>query len=189
MKKVGAIISLSVIGLLIALTIILSVTTVSHKVNIQTPDIITVYNNGKSNTYKKDDESADKKEIYNDIISLIDESFKETTLTAIFNGNAAFKTTITTKSDTLSVSSGTWVRYQYNEGKVLKDGKKDFKTSSDQTVEYTSIYFKLTDPDEIAETKIYIVKKDDTYNLAKYNYTALSNLAKTNTYVQELDLF
>ena len=88
-KKIGAAVSLSIIGILIIVTIILANVKINYSINCEKPTEIWIsYNNQNYQKTKSDDH-------YNKIIDYINNSSKENTLSAMLNGNLNKKAEIT----------------------------------------------------------------------------------------------
>ena len=96
-KRITAIVSLSIIAILIIATIIMANVDVNHKINCNNPDYI--YVKYSSNNLREADE-----EIYDGILDRINQASTESSLTALFSGTLNDKPTIVTNSTTSATS-------------------------------------------------------------------------------------
>ena len=134
-KRIGAIVSLSVIGVLILATIIMACINVNYGIRCNKPSEIWVRYGSNQEMQAIGHEDA--------IENYINNASKEKSLTALFNGTLGKKAEIkATNSKTISTNSEEfYVRYRYENSQKLMDGKKEFKTSSNQTVYYYDLVF------------------------------------------------
>ena len=160
-KKIGAIASLSIIGILIIATIVMANININYGVPASTPNEIYVQY-GNSTTFRAD---ADQK---SEIVKLINSASQEKSLTALFSGDLGKKAKITTSKSSLSLSSDTfYVRYSYNESQTLKDGKSKFVDGDGKSYTYDDLIFVVKDVDGQTEVRVYVIP-DDAKSL---NYT------------------
>lgn len=150
-KKIGAIVSLSIIGVLIVAIIVLSNLKVNYSIKCSKPDSIQV---GKS---------VATSEQLNEIVNYINDASNETRITALFNGNWNKKAELTTENGTISYNSDNYyVRYHYAQNQQATVGK-DAKE-----VYYSEIVFTVSSIDEEAEYKVYLIP--DASNPDKYSH-------------------
>lgn len=156
-KKVGAIVSLSIIGVLIVLTIIFANVKYDYSIKCNAPDFILVESSSTSAAV------VDKDGSYNGIKSteiekLINNASKEVFISAMFNGNLGKKANIVTESTvgkSLPTAEGYYVTYRYTKPQILKDGKKDYKDDQG-TYKYRELVFSVTKTDGEATVKVYV---------------------------------
>ena len=178
-KKIGAIISLSLIGILIRATIILANVKIDYSVNCADPSSIWVsYSNKPYN--KVSDEQANK------IVGIINNSSKENTLSALFNGNLNKKAEIkgVSGNKTPASNTGFYVEYSYETPQKLMDGKKEYKDSNNNTVLYQKLVFTVNNVNESKETTVYVYNtlSSEYYS---YYYTVDANFYDLYNYLVE----
>ena len=180
-KKIGAIASLSIIGILIIVTIILANVKINYSVNCANPTTVYVSysNNGGA---KVSNEQANK------IVDIINNSSKENTLSALFNGNLNKKAELkkATSNQKISSTSGFYVEYSYENAQKLMDGKEEYK-NNDNTVLYQRLVFTVNSANETTETKVYVFTdlKSEYYS---YYYTVEANFYDLYNYLVECGL-
>ena len=147
-KKIGAIISLSIIGILILVTVIMSNVYVNHA----EPDKIYVQYSSNHERVVEDNH-CDK------IVSMINNSSKESSLTALFNSTINDKPVIvnnSTKVSSIPSTSDFYVTFVYNNPQKLMNGNKEFKDENGKPYYYYALTFTVSNVDEIGEVKVYI---------------------------------
>ena len=139
-KKITAIVSLSIIGLLIIATLVMANVDVNHAIKFNKPDKIFVQYSSGTTLGLHDDEHYDK------IIDSINNASKETSLTALFNGTINDKPIIVTNSTTattIPTTSGFYVNFSYSEPQKLMDGNKAFKDENGKNYYYRNLIFTI----------------------------------------------
>lgn len=163
-KKIGAIVSLSIIGILIIATIIMANVSIDYSINCAKPtDIRVMY--GK--TERVETEDVDK------IVSIISNASKEKSLTALFNGNLNKKAEIKVASSvgkTIPSSADYYVKYRYTNPQNLKDGNANYKDADGNTVTYESLLFTVDDNAENSVINVYVIQDNDKPNVYTYYY-------------------
>lgn len=166
-KKIGAIVSLSIIGVLIIATIIMANININYNVNCAKPTSVHVV---YGNTERLETENVDK------IVKIINNASKEKVLTALFNGDLNKKAELKVASSVgKSVPSDAdyYIRYRYENPQVLKDGKKDYKDANGKKVVYNDLLFTVNENSDSEVINVYVIQ-DKTK-------------AKSYTYYYELD--
>ncbi len=197
-KRVTAIVSLSIIGVLILATIIMSVVPVNHKINLKTPNDINIYNGSTSETPIKIDDGG----AFNKVIEYVNNSTKENALTALFNGTLFNNPEIVTQSansltSISSNSSSAFVVFRYTNPQVLMDGNKEYKDEDGKRYYYQGLCFEVSSSAE-EYTKVYIIpyyksngdKYEPTNNVSlQYHryYNLKANLSNLYSYLSELN--
>ena len=156
-KKVGAIVSLSIIGVLIVLTIIFANVKYDYSIKCNKPDAIYVQTSSSSRRVVNDEE-------YKKIKAYIDVASKEVFISAMFNGNLGKKANIVSESTVgknLPSAEGYYVTYKYEKPQILQDGKKDYKDDQG-TYKYRELVFSVTKTDGEATVKVYVIPYYDT---------------------------
>ena len=177
-KKIGAIVSLVIIGLLIIATIVMANVSVNYSINCNKPDKIYVQYSSQSR------ELVNNEEQFNKILDFINNASKEKSLTALFNGNLNKKPELVTNSSTngsaIPTTTGFYVSFVYNNPQTLMDGKKEHKDSEGNTYKFRELVFTVTNTNDNAVVRVYVKPfydnngqptQVDTYTRS-YNLTA-----------------
>ncbi len=176
-KKVGAIVSLSIIGVLILATIIMACVNVNYSIRCNRPTEIWVSYGTESERNAAGHEDA--------IIKYINNASKEKSLTALFNGTLGKKAEIkATNGKTIPTNTdGFYVRYRYENAQKLMYGKKEFKTSSNQTVNYQDLVFTVKNLNGTNLVNVYVVENHATPNTYNYYYELEADFAELFNYL------
>lgn len=151
-KKVGAIVSLSIIGVLIVLTIIFANVKYDYSIKCNAPDSIYVQTSSSSRRVVDDSE-------YTKIKGYIDDTSKEVFISAMFNGNLNKKANIVSESTvgkTLPTVDGFYVTYKYENPQILQDGKKDYKDDQG-TYKYRELVFSVNKTEGETTVKVFVI--------------------------------
>ena len=162
-KKVGAIVSLSIIGILILATIIMANVNVNYSIRCATPT--NVYVSYGSNGERDAQANA------GEIVKLISNASKEKSLTALFNGTLNKKANVVAVSNvgkTIPSNSGFYVRYRYENPQKLMDGKKEYKDINGQAVFYDDLVFTVQNLEGVNVVIVYVIQ--DSTNANSYTY-------------------
>ena len=153
-KRITAIVSLSIIGILIIATIIMANVDVNHKINCNNPD--SIYVQYSSNGIREVDD-----EIYDGILERINNASKESSLTALFSGTLSEKPAIvtnsTTSATTVPSTSDFYVSFVYNNPQKLMDGNNEYKDADGNSVYYKELIFSVNSADDMQEVRVYII--------------------------------
>lgn len=140
---------------------------------IQDPDRIIIYNqNATYGQFSKDADVEDSR--YDKFMKLFNESFSTNYLVALFNGSLGGynidKNSERTKLSTIQteLQSGFYVQFVYSDSQTLTYSNGDVYNSiyaSATPIEYTSLYFALSDTDDLSTIDIYVSYKsnNDSY--------------------------
>ena len=189
-KRITAIVSLSIIAVLILATIIMANVDVNHKINCNNPDYI--YVKYSSNNLREADG-----EIYDGILDRINQASKESSLTALFSGTLTDKPTIVTNSTTSATSvpstSDFQVSFVYDNPQKLMDGGDEYKDEDGEVVYYKELVFSVGSTDDMQEVRVYIIpyynsNGDYNTNSSYYRYYLLNtNFADLYEYLVDND--
>ena len=153
-KRITAIVSLSIIGILIIATIIMANVDVNHKINCNNPD--SIYVQYSSNGIREVDD-----EIYDGILERINNASKESSLTALFSGTLSEKPAIvtnsTTSATTVPSTSDFYVSFVYNNPQKLMDGNNEYKDADGNSLYYKELIFSVNSTDDMQEVRVYII--------------------------------
>lgn len=187
MKKALSIVALCLIGVLAGIIIVFSCVNKDYNLNLSNPDFINVYINTTLSenkpSYSQDDETKD---IYNKIISLYNESFKQNMMSAFFNGALGEKPQITKEYKSISniTSSGTWLVFDYNlHPQTIKLNGKEYTDNSSYSKEYDQALVEVKDSDTMTTFTIYLVKTGSDYSY--YHYTVRAKQTNLYSYLNE----
>ena len=164
-KKIGAIVSLSIIGILILTTIIMANVNVNYSIRCATPTHVYVSQNSV-------DGVKDAKEHTNKIIELISNASKEKSLTALFNGTLNKKATVVKASSVgknIESIDGFFVRYFYENPQKLMEGKNEYKDINGNAVYYDELVFEVKEVKGSSVVTVYVVQ--DATNASSYTYS------------------
>ena len=175
-KKVGLIVTVSVVCALIIATLVMTFVPHSFLMDINDPDMITVYYSSKSGTFNE----SDNKDIYNKLLDKFNASFEQSVLSALFNGDLSTEATLKSSSTTLSLSSGNYLKFTYLTSQTFTYNKNEYK--------YKHIIFKLaSSEDEFESTTAYIILENESNeNYSRYQYTIQANYATLLDYLGEI---
>lgn len=150
-KKIGAIVSLVIIGLLLIATIVLANLKVDYSIKCNTPNEIWVGTKVAT---------AEQK---NEIINYIGDASNENRLTALFNGNWNKKVKLVTENGTIKYDDNNYyVRYHYAEEQQAKVGKET------KDVKYSELVFTVSKMSEQLEYRVYLIP--DATQSANYSH-------------------
>lgn len=153
-KKIGAITSLSIIGILIVLTIILANVNFNYNIKCANPYRIYVQKSSSSRVVVEDET------IQNSIKNYINNASQEAYISALFNGRLNQKAEIVSDNTTgkdIPSTSNYYVTYVYNKPQTLQDGKKDYKDSNGNRYYYRELVFSVSATDGEATVKVYVI--------------------------------
>lgn len=158
-KKIGAILSISIIGILIIATIIMANVNVKYNIDCATPTY--VYVSYKTNDPTKERDAKDKAGV---IVNYINSASQEKALTALFNGTLNKEPNLFKAGNvgkTLPSNEGFFVRYRYENAQKLvdNDGKE---------VYYDDLVFVVKDLDGVNVVNVYVIP--DAQNAKTYTY-------------------
>ena len=194
-KKITAIVSLVIIGLLIIATIVMANVNVDYKINCAKPDKIYVqYGSSTAQPIAYFPGEGENGEVYNEIWSLISNASKQNSLSALFNGNLNKKAEVVVAENPTNgltgVSANMFVTFVYNNPQNLMEGNKKYKDGDGQSAQYTELVFAVTEMNEQTSMKVYIKDyvKDPTASTKYYTryYLLTANLGDLHTYLQDI---
>jgi len=174
-KKIGAIASLSIIGILIITTIILANVKINYSINCNTPTEVYVSYSNRSGKLANAEES-------NRIVEMINNSSKENTLSALFNGNLNKKAEIKKESNNKSLPSnpGFYVEYSYSTPQKLMDGDKEYEGAPT----YQRLIFTVNNNSESNNVNVYVFEKE-TSEYYSYYYSLDADFYDLYNYLVE----
>ena len=155
-KKIGAIVSISIIGILIIATIIMANVNVNYSIECATPTSVWVQYG--SNIERDAQDKAGT------IVEYINNASKEKALTALFNGTINKEPNIVTASSvgkSLPSNSGFYIRYRYENAQKLTD-------NNGKEVYYDDLVFTVKDLDGTNVVSVYVIP--DAQNARTYTH-------------------
>jgi len=173
-KKIGAIVSLSIIGILILATIIMANVHVDYSVKCAKPTTVYVSYGAK----QERDAQGDS----NKIVSYISNASKEKALTALFNGTLGKKAKIETASSvgkTISTNSTAfYIRYRYEDAQKLTD-------ANGKAVYYDDLVFEVKDVDGIDIFRVYVIQNSQNSKTYTHYYEVEADFESLYDYLVE----
>ena len=166
--KIVALCLLSLVFVIVVLVVIAACVNTNLKPNfIQDPDRIVVYN--QNSTYGQFSKNASVEDSrYDKFMSMFDESFSNTYLVALFSGSLGdYKIEKESERTTFStiqaeLQNGFYVQFVYTEPQTLTYANGDTYYSiyaSATPIEYTSLYFALSEEDQFSKLDVYVSYK------------------------------
>ena len=180
-KKIGAIVSLSIIGILILATIIMANVNVDYSINCSNPaNVYFCYGSSLE---------RDTKENSATIVNYINNASKEKSLTALFNGNLNKKAKVVAASSvgkTLSYNSDTfYVRYHFENPQKLMEGKKEYKDVSGNAVYYEELIFTVANLEGSNVVNVYVIPDATQAKTYTYYYELEADFSELYTFLNE----
>ena len=190
-KKIFAIIMLTLIVLLVAATIVLAVVPKQYYDAVYdsangTVSNITVYHNGKNNSYFSDSEE------YGKIVELYKKSSKENLLLSLFEGTLGAEPTIESYSTTLTLnnSENTYVAFKFSSTQTLKFKGETYKNTSGNSITFNAIVVSIgNDSNNLANVNVYICTSvAGSSAVPQYKITTLAKQHELLTHIESLEL-
>lgn len=176
-KRIGAIVSLTIIGILIVATLVMANVKINYSIVCSQPETISVYNG--NGTYREaKTEQKDK------IVELINGASKMSALDALFSKKLGKKAMVDSKSGTINYSSGYLVRYSYNSNQTLKQGKKTFKDADGNSYEYKELVFEIKEKSGETEFYVYVIPDISKQNEYSHVYKLDANFEELFSYLK-----
>ena len=151
-KKISAIVSLALVGILLIATIIMANVKVDYSINCATPTDVWVRHSSISTETNAEEEKTE-------IVKLINEASKEMSLSALFTGKLFNKAEIVTDSSTgqtVPKIEGYYVTYSYATPQVLKYGNKDYVTAENGKYYYKELVYAVTSAEGVKTVNVYV---------------------------------
>ena len=181
-KKIGAIVSLSIIGILILATIIMANVTVNYGINCATPTEIWI-------NYKSNDPSRERIcRNVSEIEAFFKNTSKDNALNALFNKTLNKEAEVVLESNagaTIPTTNGFYVRYRYENPQKLMVGKDEYKDSNGNIVYYNDLVFTINNIDEETEVIVYVVPDKTKSKVYTHYYKLEANLGGLYDYLVE----
>lgn len=187
-KKTNRIVAFSLLGLVLVIMVLIIVGA-CVPVNLKpyligSPDRVTIYN--QTSTYGEFDADQQK---YSQFMEEFDDVFEASFLVAMFSGRLGdYQITGQAENTLLSsvisnLQSGYYVEFKYDLPQTLtyNDGSAyNDIYNNNRTLSFTSLYFAISQTDELVDLEIYVgVKYSDAENASTY---AVKVTQKANTY-------
>ncbi len=176
-KKIGAIVSLVIIGIVIVAAIVMANININYSVKCVKPDVVWVQT--ADDQYLATSKQKDK------IVELISEASKQNSLTALFDGELGKKAELITLKSTVPSATNFYVRYKYTTKQELIVDGKVYKDADGKTETYEELVFVVNDVDGEAETKVYVIPESDQINTTSYYFNLYANFEELFSYLNE----
>lgn len=189
-KRIWAIVSLSIIGILIIATIIMANVDVNYKINCANPDIMWVQHASGNQVRVEGDE-------YDEILNYINNASKESSLTALFGGRINDTATVTSNGSTAtSIPSTTnyYVIFEYNNPQKLMVGNDSYKDGDGNEYYYRELVFTVNPSEESGQIRVYIKpfynSNGDAEIIETYTryYTVTADFSGLYNYLQDSNI-
>lgn len=188
MKKILSICALCLIAILAGVIIIFAVVDKDYNLNLSSPDYIQVCINKASNenveSYDKNDAISERKEVYNNVMKLYNESFKQKIMSGIFQGIIFDKTEIVYQytSDSF-LTNGTFIAFNYNDEQTLKLNGKVYTYKNKTNIKYKTLWVEVKDTTAMSDIYIYVksIDADNSY----YRYVVKAEQSELYNYLHE----
>ncbi len=178
-KKIGAIASLTIIGILIIATIVMANINIDYSVPCAAPSDIHVEYSGT--TIHPDNVERSRIQRY------INSTSEEKVLTAMFNGNLGKYAKVTSKTGSLSTSSSTiYVRYSYDKAQTLKEKNSKFVDGDKKSYTYEELVFAITEAEGVNEFKVYAIPDGTKPSYYTHYYTVEADFEGLYNYLNEI---
>ena len=136
-KKIGAIVSLIIIGIVIFMAIVMANIDVKYNVECVKPDKIWVQTSNDQHFASE----AQK----NKIVEFINNASKQNALVALFDGELDKKVELVSSKATLTNPKNFYVRYLYNTEQDLMIEGGEYKDADGNTVKFKELIFTVLD--------------------------------------------
>jgi len=177
-KKIGAIVSLIIIGIVIVAAIVMVNIDKNYNVECVKPDTIWVQTSD-NNQHKATDEQKNK------IVDFINNASKQNALTALFDGELNKSAELISSKSTISKPESFYVRYKYTTKQDLMVDGKEFKDADGNTVKFEELVFTVSDNEGETTVKVYVLLNSDEVNTYSYYYNLDANFEDLFDYLSE----
>ncbi len=187
MKKVLSIIALCLIAVLAGTIIVFSCVDKNYNLNLTKPDYIQISVSGTTGESYYADGDSEHKAVYDKVMSLYNDSYKQKIMSGIFSGVIFNKPVIANAGTTVTtvLNKGTFIIFNYNEEQTLMlNGKKYTDKTNPSGVKYKTLYVEVKDTTSITSFSIYVKDVSSTGYL-RYNYSVQAKQANLYDYIQE----
>ena len=176
-KKIGAIVSLIIIGIVIFAAIVMANIDVKYNVECVKPDKIWVQT-------PNDQHFASEAQI-DKIVEFINNASKHNALVALFDGELGKKAELVSSKATLANPKNFYVRYFYNTEQDLMVDGAEYKDADGNTVTFKELIFTVVDAKGEIEVRAYVLTSNDENNQYSYYYNFEADFEKLFNYLSE----
>lgn len=176
-KKIGAIVSLIIIGIVIFAAIVMANIDVKYNVECVKPDKIWVQTSN-------DQHFASEAQI-NKIVDFINNASKHNALVALFDGELGKKAELVSSKATLANPKNFYVRYFYNTEQELMVNGDVYKDADDNNVMFKELIFTVADLEGETKVRVYVLTPNDENNQYSYYYNIDANFEDLFDYLTE----
>lgn len=193
-KKTRKIVSISIISLVVALTIVVVLLAVIPKKHYDPMnwdyDSATIYKD-KSNAMLDKDDPEDKK-VLEKIKELYEKSLKDSILSSMFQGTGSYSASVkekaTSVSDLYDKSGVTSIVFDYDEEQVLQMYGEEYMhqlpASASKQIKYYSAVLVLTDTTSFEEATLYLITNVDK-SKSEYCIKFLAHQSELYDYISD----
>lgn len=189
MKKLATIIALAVVGVLVVTTIVLSVAKKNYQPQLQNQPYLMVITNQEDKTYQggKGFSQQQPKENFEKVVKLFNDSFKQSILASMLNGNLSNKIEIEYKGTTLPAKNAYKVEFKYPSTLLMLNGKAFKLNENEPDIKFEYLIFYVEDGVGFAEFNMYAKVKIDDSRDGYYQITTLANTKALYDFVNQLN--
>lgn len=183
-KKIIISVSLGIVAVLIATTLVLALVKKSYKPEFDlAPKTVTIVQELDDKEFESSASHSTSKK-FEKIVNLFDESFKQSVLASIFSGNSSNKVEISLVSKLPTFSEGYTVTFDYKADMVLKKDGKDFiyGTNSDKQIKVQKIILNVVETNGFDQVFLY-AKEVVGVNTYYYEITTTANFDSLYSYI------
>lgn len=201
MKKTIAIISIAVLALIVAATVILAVIQKTFYNPIPTNEdisFIRVYKgDGTCQEFYNNSQDVEDQKVFDKIIDLHEKSLKENILSSMFQGALSFdggikSEVVTGDTFNANLASSTYIEicYSQNNEQLLKYNGKTFTDGDGDTVTYTKLIIEVNSSNYMDEVRAFVIKENSTgfKPESAHHIKFLAHQKALYKYIQQLDL-
>ena len=177
-KKIGAILSLIIIGVVIVAAIVMVNIKIDYSIDCVKPDKIWVQTSSDIKVANSEQQSK--------IVEIISSASKQNALTALFDGELGKKAELVNVKTTVSSPANFYVKYIYNTKQDLIVGGKEFKNADGQTETYEELIFVVDNTEGETQCKVYVVaESNSSTTTSAYYYKLDANFEELFKYLSE----
>lgn len=128
-----------------------------------------------------------KKENFEKFVKLFNNSFKQSVLASVINGNLANEVEIEYYGTSVPASSGYKVEFKFAETLLKKDGEAFKQASSDPERKFTEVVFYAAEGSGYAPVNMFAKVQLTSTTIGYYKITTLANTAAMYEFLTELN--
>ncbi len=195
--KITAIVILGIVFVLALFILISSFASVGLNPGfVARPDLIQIYEEGRTVTSGTITNTKADEEKYNDFMKYYDEMFSSSFLSALFNGRlTGYSITENSAKSTATLMStfeNAYVKFSYDDPIVLtyKNGSEyKYRNDTTKSATFKELFFEINEENTLKEVTFYVVDLPSTQTEGNIKYYTVSLAANTSDLHENLDDF